>query len=190
VTSFPPSSPLFPTSALARHSVCLSSPLQRLCGLFHPPSLPSFLFLPPCRCGGGLRHLPQHGARNAASGRGGFCQQWGPQSRGSLDRFRRMVRTQTLFALLFPLFQLFFSSIFRTCRCFHGFHRAVRDVSRPFRTYSLPPPRSDASIRYHGERADFSVTNSSRAKLTIEVRPPLLPVVFPSRPALGHFLSS
>ncbi|TFJ81546.1 hypothetical protein NSK_006798 [Nannochloropsis salina CCMP1776] len=26
----------------------------------------------------------------------------------------------------------------------------------------------DASIRYHGERADFSVTNSSRAKLTIE----------------------
>lgn len=29
---------------------------------------------------------------------------------------------------------------------------------------------SDASLRYHGDRADFSVHNSSRAKFTVEVR--------------------
>lgn len=40
--------------------------------------------------------------------------------------------------------------------------------------FPLPPPNdhadSDASIRYHGERADFSVHNSSRAKFTFEVK--------------------
>ena|SRR6056297_3451958 len=87
-------------------SVCDSTSTRPLCSV-SPPISP-FLFLPPCRRGGCIRHLPQHGARNAASGRGGFCQQWGPQSGGSPDRFRRMVRMQTLFCPSFPSFPTLF----------------------------------------------------------------------------------
>lgn len=29
---------------------------------------------------------------------------------------------------------------------------------------------SDASIRYHGERADFSITNATKAKMTLQVQ--------------------
>lgn len=36
-------------------------------------------------------------------------------------------------------------------------------------TYTRTYHPSDAALRYHGERADFSVYNSSRAKFTVEV---------------------
>src|SRR6056297_3451956 len=173
MTSFPPSSPLFPISALARHSVCVTPPRQGLCALFHPLSLPS-CFFPLAGVGVAFDTFrnTEHGTRHRDVA---VFVNNGDRSREEvLTGFDGWCACRPSFALLFPLFQLFLSLILRTCGCFHGFHRAERDVSRPFRTYFLPPPRSDASIRYHGERADFSVTNSSRAKLTIEVRPPLL----------------
>lgn len=40
---------------------------------------------------------------------------------------------------------------------------------------------SDANVRYHGERADFGVTNSSKAKFTLQV-------IRPALAAVGAFL--
>ena len=135
----------------------------------------------------GLRHLQEHGPRRQAPGRGRLRRGREEGPGGHHQRLRRLVSAcvrACVCVCVFGCLDVCFWEGWCMClwmiACIYmretqpthqpKTQQPTNRITHPTHPPTQPEHGSDASLRYHGERADFSVHNSSRAKFTVEVR--------------------